>query len=118
MAIGKAQETHASAALARGAAATTGHLGAAEKPAARFAAPKMREQLTAVFIKSEKGDYCGYVEEIPGAITQGETLEETRENLVEAVQLVVEGNRYLSDKNIAEEKYEEAFKEPLGEISI
>ena len=45
----------------------------------------MREKLTAVFRKSRYG-YIGYVEELPGANTQGKTLEETRKNLIEAVQ--------------------------------
>jgi predicted RNase H-like HicB family nuclease len=36
------------------------------------------------------------VEELPGANTQGRTLEETRENLKEAIQLVIEANRELS----------------------
>jgi len=41
------------------------------------------------------GGYMGYVEEVPGAITEGETLEETRENLKDALQLVLETNRDL-----------------------
>jgi predicted RNase H-like HicB family nuclease len=41
------------------------------------------------------GGYMAYVEEVPGAITQGETLEETRENLKDALQLVLETNREL-----------------------
>ena len=47
--------------------------------------------LTAVFQKVPEG-YIGYVEELPGANTQGETLEETRVNLREAVELVLEAN--------------------------
>jgi len=48
--------------------------------------------LTAVF--EQDGDWwIGYVEELPGANTQGRTLEEARENLFEAVQLVLEANR-------------------------
>lgn len=39
------------------------------------------------------GGYMGYVEEVPGALTQGETIDETRENLKEALQLVLETNR-------------------------
>ena len=42
---------------------------------------------TAVFEKVSEG-YIGFVEELPGANTQGATLEEARENLVEAVELV------------------------------
>ncbi|MCM3873128.1 MAG: type II toxin-antitoxin system HicB family antitoxin [Pyrinomonadaceae bacterium] len=41
----------------------------------------------------EEGGYSGYVAEIPGANTQGETLEEARENLSEAIQLILEANR-------------------------
>ena len=49
-------------------------------------------QLTAVFRKVPEG-YIGFVEELPGANTQGATLEEVRSNLREAVQLVLEANR-------------------------
>lgn len=55
----------------------------------------MNMSLTAVFQKVPEG-YIGYVEELPGANTQGETLEETRENLREAVELVLEANRQLA----------------------
>lgn len=52
-------------------------------------------QLTAVFRKVPEG-YIGFVEELPGANTQGATLEEVRANLMEAVALVLEANRTLS----------------------
>jgi len=42
--------------------------------------------------------YIGFVEEIPGANTQGATLEEVRENLQEAIELVLEANRTLAPK--------------------
>ena len=51
---------------------------------------------TAVFQKVPEG-YIGFVEELPGANTQGDTIEETRENLNEAVQLVLEANRQLTE---------------------
>jgi predicted RNase H-like HicB family nuclease len=50
---------------------------------------------TAVFQKVPEG-YIGYVEELPGANTQGTTLKEARENLKEAVELVLEANRELA----------------------
>lgn len=56
----------------------------------------MNYSFTAVFQKVPEG-YIGYVEELPGANTQGNTLEETRANLNEAVQLVLEANRQLAD---------------------
>ncbi len=49
---------------------------------------------TAVFRKFPEG-YAAFVEELPGANTQGKTLDEARKNLAEAVQLVIETNRQL-----------------------
>jgi predicted RNase H-like HicB family nuclease len=57
----------------------------------------MKMQLTAVFEKSAYG-YIGYVEELPGANTQGETLEEAKRNLIEAIQLVLEANRQIAEE--------------------
>ena len=52
-------------------------------------------KFTAIY--EQQGDWwVGYVEELPGANTQGRTLEETRENLKEATQLVIEANRELA----------------------
>jgi len=50
---------------------------------------------TAVFVEDTKGGYSAYVEEIPGANSQGETLEEAKENLMEALQMVLETNKIL-----------------------
>lgn len=57
-------------------------------------------KLTAVFMSVPEG-YIGFVEELPGANTQGTTLEEARENLQEAVQMVLEANRELAERTIA-----------------
>ena len=57
-------------------------------------------QLTAVYIAVSEG-YIAFVEELPGANTQGDTLEEARENLREAVALVLEANRELAEKALA-----------------
>ena len=55
--------------------------------------------LTAVFMKVPEG-YIGFVEELPGANTQGETLEEARANLNEAVAMVLDANRALSAQSV------------------
>ena len=55
----------------------------------------MENRFTAVFEQVGKW-WIGYVEELPGANTQGKTLEETRENLKEAVKLIIEANRELA----------------------
>ena len=54
-------------------------------------------KLTAVFKKVREG-YIGFVEELPGANTQGRTLRETRANLKEAVGLVLAANRTLAEE--------------------
>jgi len=65
--------------------------------------------LTAVFKKVE-GGYVGFVEELPGANTQGRTLPEVRRNLAEAVQLVMDANRQLAEETLVGG---EAIREPL-----
>ncbi len=59
----------------------------------------MQFQLTKVFQKVPEG-YIGFVEELPGANTQGDSLEETRTNLEEAIELVLEANRLLSQEQL------------------
>ena len=60
----------------------------------------MMVKLTAVFQKVPEG-YIGFVEELPGANTQGRTLKEARGNLREAVRLVIEANRTLAKESLA-----------------
>jgi predicted RNase H-like HicB family nuclease len=57
-------------------------------------------QFTAVYMQVPEG-YIAFVEELPGANTQGDTLDEARENLREAVTLVLEANRELAEKSLA-----------------
>jgi predicted RNase H-like HicB family nuclease len=66
--------------------------------------------LTAVFQPAEEGGYIAFVEELPGANTQGETLEEARENLAEAVALILEANREAAEQEIGGRS---VIREPL-----
>jgi predicted RNase H-like HicB family nuclease len=66
-------------------------------------------QLTAVYRKVSEG-YVAFVEELPGANTQGASLEEARANLVEAVDLVLDANRTLSEESI---QGQDVIREPL-----
>jgi len=60
----------------------------------------MENRFTAVFERD--GDWwVAYVEELPGANTQGKTLEEARENLKESVALVLEANRELAERGLS-----------------
>lgn len=60
-------------------------------------------KLTVIFEKVPEG-YIGYVPELPGANTQGETLEEVKTNLREAISLVLEANRELAEEFIGNRK--------------
>lgn len=57
----------------------------------------MELKLTAVFEQVPEG-YIGYVEELPGANTQADTLDEARVSLQEAVELVLDANRMLAEE--------------------
>ncbi len=59
----------------------------------------MNIKLTAVFQKVPEG-YIGFIEELPGANTQGMTLEEARDNLQEAIALFLEANRTLAEESL------------------
>jgi predicted RNase H-like HicB family nuclease len=67
-------------------------------------------KLTAVFRRFPEG-YAAFVEELPGANTQGATLEEARANLAEAVTLVLEANRQLAEEELAGQ---DVIREPLA----
>ena len=69
----------------------------------------MKAEFTAVFRQVPEG-YIGFVEELPGANTQGATLEEARKNLVEAAELVREANRELSQEDT---RGQAVIREPL-----
>jgi predicted RNase H-like HicB family nuclease len=74
----------------------------------------MDSQLTAVFKKVPEG-YIGFVEELPGANTQGATLDEARANLKEAVTLVLEANRAVAEESLTGETViRESFSLPAA----
>ena len=55
-------------------------------------------KLTAVFEPAKEGGYTCFVEEVPVAISQGETLGEAKANLLDALKLVLECQRDLVEK--------------------
>jgi len=67
-------------------------------------------KLTAVFEPAKEGGYTCFVEEIPAAISQGETLAEARANLLDALKLVLECQRDLVEKNLAPEAVREIIE--------
>jgi predicted RNase H-like HicB family nuclease len=69
----------------------------------------MSVKFTAVFRRFPEG-YAAFVEELPGANTQGATLAEARANLAEAVALVLQANRELAEEEL---RGQEVIREPL-----
>ena len=67
-------------------------------------------KLTAVFEPAKEGGYTCFVEEIPAAISQGETLDEAKANLREVLQLVLECQRELAEKNLSPGAVREVFE--------
>jgi predicted RNase H-like HicB family nuclease len=66
--------------------------------------------LTAVFISAPEGGYTAFVEEIPGAISEGESIGEARENLADALRMVLECNREIARKEEPAAAVRESFE--------
>lgn len=65
--------------------------------------------LTAVYRRVPEG-YIAFIEELPGANAQAGSLDEARENLLEAVELVLEANRALSEESL---QGQDVIREPF-----
>ena len=66
---------------------------------------KTKMKLTAIFEEAEEGGFVAFIEELPGVNTQGETLEESKANLLEALELVLQTQREFSEKELGNRKY-------------
>ena len=66
-------------------------------------------KLTAVFEPAKEGGYTCFVEEVPSAISQGETLAEAKANLLDALKLVLACQRELAEKELSPN----SVREPL-----
>jgi len=66
-------------------------------------------RLTGVFEPAREGGYTCFVEEVPAAISQGETLDEAKANLLDALRLVLQCQRELAEKDLSPN----AVREPL-----
>ncbi|MBY0435839.1 MAG: type II toxin-antitoxin system HicB family antitoxin [Cyclobacteriaceae bacterium] len=66
---------------------------------------KTKMKLTAIFEEAEEGGYIAFIEELPGVNSQGETLEESKVNLLEALEMVLQAQRDLSEKELQNKKY-------------
>lgn len=66
--------------------------------------------LTAVFVAAAEGGYTAFVEEIPGAISEGQSIEEARDNLADALRMVLECNREIARQEHPAEAFRETFE--------
>src|SRR5438067_3736671 len=67
-------------------------------------------KLTAVFEPAKEGAYTCFVEEIPAAISQGETVEEAKANLLDALKLVLECQCELAEKELSPQALRETIE--------
>jgi len=68
-----------------------------------------RMKLAAVFEPAKEGGYTCFTEEVPAAISQGETLREAKANLLDALKLVLECQRELAERDLSPNE----LREPL-----
>ena len=69
----------------------------------------MHNEFMAV-IERDEDWYIGYCPEIPGANGQGHTVEECRQNLAEAVSLILEDRREDALRGVPEDAIREVLK--------
>lgn len=62
-------------------------------PYSRFTYPFMHNEFTAIIESASEGGYFAYCPEITGANGQGETIDECRKNLADAIALILEDRR-------------------------
>ena len=65
---------------------------------------KTKLKLTAVFEEAEEGGYIAYIEEIAGANSQGDSLDEAKKNLMEVLELLMETQKQISQHGIGQKK--------------
>jgi len=67
----------------------------------------MKTEFTAVIEPAPEGGYWAFCPEIPGANGQGESIEATKENLIEAIQLILEDQRENYTRGLSEDSIQE-----------
>jgi len=73
----------------------------------------MTRKFTAVYKKCGEW-YTGWIAEVPGANTQGKTMQETKDNLKEALMLILETNKALAKELAQNEIVCESMTIPVG----
>ncbi|MCE3238516.1 MAG: HicB like antitoxin of bacterial toxin-antitoxin system [Gammaproteobacteria bacterium] len=77
----------------------------------------MLRNLTAVFEPAEEGGYVCWFEEIPEAMSQGETVDEAKANLINALREIIKYRREQAAQKIEYTNHQIGNKK-IQEISI
>lgn len=81
----------------------------------------MKQRYHTIIKPEPNGSFVGWVEEIPGAITQGRSLDECRRNLRDSLELMVETHRDEARQGLDPSCIQEAMEidviEPPPEMS-
>ena len=70
----------------------------------------MQSHFTIIFEAAEEGGFTAYIPEIPGAISEGETLDEAREMVMSALEEVLDARRELAMQQKTSEAIVESIK--------
>jgi predicted RNase H-like HicB family nuclease len=62
----------------------------------------VKHEFNVVYTPVEDGWYMAQVPELPGAVTQGRDLNEAREMIQEAVELLLQSYRQSAEKDVAQ----------------
>ena len=73
----------------------------------------MRNEFTAIIETATEGGYFAYCPEIPGANGQGETIEECRDNLIQAIALILEDRREDALRGVPKDAIRQTVSVPL-----
>ena len=77
----------------------------------------MKQRYHTIIKPESNGLFVGWVEELPGAITQGHSLDECRQNLREALELLVETHRDEARIGLDRSCIEESIEIDIPEVA-
>ncbi len=70
----------------------------------------MKAEFTAIIEKAPEGGYWAICPEVPGANGQGETVEEAKNNLVEAIEMILEDRREDILRGLSDDVIQDTIK--------
>ena len=71
-------------------------------------------EYNAIFAPAEEGGYCVSVPDLPGCLSEGDTFEEAKANIAEAIELYLED----ADEELYHVTPEEAWKTFMASVQV